>query len=200
MLTKHPGLVLLGAALISAPALAQTEQPSGSVVLPPEQINTSHWLATEQPGHWRTSKLRGLSIYNSSHERIGTISDLIVDSSGKVQAVVVGVGGFLGIGQRDIAVPMDQLQVVGDPRRVNAGAAANSATGTAGPSPGAGMTGSATLTAPTAPDARAPSNMATNNATVGDPSGANDRPTSDHAILNLTRDQVRAAPEFRSSP
>jgi hypothetical protein len=141
-----------------------------------------------------------LSIYNSSHEKIGTISDLLVDSSGKVQAVVIGVGGLLGIGQRDIAVPMDQLQVVGDSRRVNAGAAATSATGTAGPSPGAGMTGSATLTAPTAPDARAPSNMATNNATVGDPKGASERPTSDHAILNLTRDQVRAAPEFRSSP
>jgi PRC-barrel domain len=141
-----------------------------------------------------------LSIYNSSHEKIGTISDLIVDSSGKVQAVVIGVGGFLGLGERDVAVPMDQLQVVGGPRRVNAGVAATSATGTAGPSPGAGMTGSATLTAPTAPDARAPSNMATNNATVGGSNAASERPTSDHAILNVTRDQVRAAPEFRSSP
>jgi sporulation protein YlmC with PRC-barrel domain len=152
-----------------------------------------------QPGHWQTSKLRGLGIYNNSHEKIGTISDLIVDSSGKVQAVVIGVGGFLGIGQRDIAVPMDQIQFVAAPR-VNAGAAAISATGTAGPNPGAGMTGSATLTAPTAPDARAPSNMATNNATVGGSNAASERPTSDHAILNLTRDQVRAAPAFRSSP
>jgi sporulation protein YlmC with PRC-barrel domain len=200
MLTKHPGLALLATVLISAPVLAQTEQPSSPPVSQLEQINTSNWLTTEQPGHWRTSKLRGLTIYNNSHEKIGTINDLIVDSSGKVQAVVIGVGGFLGLGERNMAVPMDQIQFVGDPRRINAGAAATSATGTASPSPGAGMTGSATLTAPTAPDARAPSNMATNNATVGDPSGANVRPTSDHVILNLTRDQVRATPEFRSSP
>jgi sporulation protein YlmC with PRC-barrel domain len=200
MLIKHLELVLLGAALISAPALAQTEQPSGSAVSPPGQIAASNWMTRVQSGHWQTSKLRGLGIYNNSHEKIGTISDLIVDGSGKVQAVVIGVGGLLGIGQRDIAVPMDQLQVVGDSRRVNAGAAATGATGTAGPNPGAGMTGSATLTAPTAPDARAPSNMATNNATVGGSNAASERPTSDHAILNLTRDQVRAAPAFRSSP
>ncbi|GEO17676.1 PRC-barrel domain-containing protein [Microvirga aerophila] len=199
MLTKHLGLVLLGAILISASVLAQTEQPSGSAVSPPGQIATSNWMTRVQSGHWQTSKLRGLSIYNNSHEKIGTISDLLVDGSGKVQAVVIGVGGFLGLGQRDLAVPMDQLQVVAA-SRVNAGAAATSAMGTAGPSPGAGMTGSATLTAPTAPDARASSNMATNNATVGDSNAANDRPTSDHAILNLTRDQVRAAPAFRSNP
>jgi sporulation protein YlmC with PRC-barrel domain len=183
--------------LISIPALAQAEQPSGSLVSPPGQSNTSNWLAREQPGHWRTSNLRGLSIYNNSHEKIGTISDLIVDSSGKVQAVVIGVGGFLGLGERNVAVPMDQIQLVGDPR-INATAVATSAT--AGASPGAGMTGSATLTASTEPDARAPSNMATNNATAGNPNGANERPSSDHAILNLTRDQVRATPEFRSSP
>jgi sporulation protein YlmC with PRC-barrel domain len=147
-----------------------------------------------QPGHWQTSKLRGLSIYNNSHEKIGTIGDLLVDGSGKVQAVVIGVGGFLGIGQHDIAVPMDQIQFVAA-SRVNAGAAATSATGTAGTSPGAGMTGSATLTAPAEPDARAPSNMATNNATVGDPNAANEHPNSDHAILNLTRVQV---PPLRS--
>ena len=199
MLPKHLGLTLLGTVLISAPALAQTSPSSGSAVSPSGQISTGNWLTTEQPGQWRTSKLRGLSIYNSSHEKIGTLNDLLVDSSGKVQAVVIGVGGFLGIGQHDIAVPMDQIQFVAA-SRVNAGVAATSATDTAGPSPGAGMTGSATLTPPTAPDARAPSNMATNNATVGDPNAANDRPNSDHAILNLTRDQVRAAPEFRSSP
>jgi sporulation protein YlmC with PRC-barrel domain len=200
MLPEHLGLTLLGTVLISIPALAQTEQPSGSLVSSSEPVNTGNWLTTEGPGYWRTSKLRGLSIYNNSHEKIGTIGDLLVDGSGKVWAVVIGVGGFLGLGQRDVAVPMDQIQFVGDPRCINAGAAATSASGTAGTSPGAGMTGSATLTAPIAADARAPSNMATNNATVGDPNAANERPTSDHAILNLTRDQVRAAPEFRPNP
>jgi sporulation protein YlmC with PRC-barrel domain len=191
MLPKHLGLTLLGTVLISIPALAQTEQPSGSPVSSSEAVSTGNWLTTEEPGHWRTSKLRGLSIYNHSHEKIGTISDLLVDSGGKVQAVVISVGGFLGLGERNVAVPMDQIQFVGDPRRVNA---------TASPNPGTGMTGSATVAIPTEPDARAPSNMATNNATISDPNGANDRPTSDHAILNLTRDQVKAAPAFRSIP
>nr|WP_256451946.1 PRC-barrel domain-containing protein [Microvirga sp. VF16] len=46
---------------------------------------------------------------------MGDISALIVDSSGKIQAVVVGVGGFLGIGEHDVAFPPDQIRFVNGP-------------------------------------------------------------------------------------
>ncbi|NDV85711.1 hypothetical protein GTW51_03245 [Aurantimonas aggregata] len=47
-------------------------------------------------------------------DEIGTISDLVMASNGRIDAVVIGVGGFLGIGEKDVAVPFDQLQMTRD--------------------------------------------------------------------------------------
>ena len=76
------------------------------------------WMTQEQPGQWRASKLDGLNVYNQNNEKIGDISELIVDSSGTIQAVVVGVGGFLGLGERDVAIPFDQIKFVNEPLAV----------------------------------------------------------------------------------
>jgi hypothetical protein len=59
---------------------------------------------------WRASQLEGVDIYNNNNEKIGDVSDVLVDQSGKVEAVVIGVGGFLGIGERNVAVPFNALK------------------------------------------------------------------------------------------
>lgn len=59
------------------------------------------------------SKLMGFPIYSSAAndaEKIGEINDLVIGHDGKVAAVVVGVGGFLGIGEKNVAVEYNQLQ------------------------------------------------------------------------------------------
>ena len=60
-------------------------------------------------GDWRASKLIGQTIRNSANESIGDINDLVVDSGGKVTAVIVGVGGFLGIGEKNVSMPFEKL-------------------------------------------------------------------------------------------
>jgi hypothetical protein len=59
----------------------------------------------------RASKLIGTSVKNAAGERIGDINEVIIGSDGKVAAVVIGVGGFLGIGEREVAVRFDALQL-----------------------------------------------------------------------------------------
>ena len=81
-------------------------------------MSTGNWMTQEQPGQWRASKLEGLDVYNSNNEKIGDISELLVDNSGKIQAVVIGVGGFLGMGEHDVAVPFEQMTFVNEPRAV----------------------------------------------------------------------------------
>ena len=44
--------------------------------------------------------------------KIGVVTDLIIDNSGNVTTAVVGVGGFLGAGKKDVAVPFKDLKVV----------------------------------------------------------------------------------------
>lgn len=61
------------------------------------------------PGAIRASKIIGLPVIGMDHVRVGKIEDVLVDGSGRVQAAVIGVGGFLGLGEKSVAVPFDQL-------------------------------------------------------------------------------------------
>ena len=103
---EHLTLALLGTVLISAPAPAQTNAPASSspaTAATTQPMNTDNWITQEQPGHWRSSKLEGLNVYNNNNESIGELKDLLVDNSGKIQAVVIRVGGFLGLGEHHVA-------------------------------------------------------------------------------------------------
>jgi sporulation protein YlmC with PRC-barrel domain len=57
------------------------------------------------------STLIGSTVYTPADETVGDINDVIVGLDGKVQGVVIGVGGFLGLGEKDVAVKMDQITV-----------------------------------------------------------------------------------------
>src|SRR6476660_2939180 len=67
-----------------------------------------------------SSKLIGLNVYNDQNEKLGDISEILLDKSGKVDGVVIGVGGFLGMGQHDIKVGMSKLKFVDEPVRTSA--------------------------------------------------------------------------------
>jgi uncharacterized protein YrrD len=66
-------------------------------------------------GEWRSSKLAGVDVYNEANEKIGDINDVILDRSGKVANVILGVGGVLGLGEHYVAVAFDRLKWVDQP-------------------------------------------------------------------------------------
>ena len=203
---KHLALALLGTTLIAAPALAQTNPPAGSTTAPPAgstaapaQMGGGNWMTQEQPGQWRASKLEGLDVYNQNNEKIGDISELLVDSSGKIQAVVVGVGGFLGIGERDVAIPFDQIKFVNEPRAVATTHHHDGRT-TTDPNAPAAPRAPATATAPAAPGTASPTAPTTTGTVATDRTADTAaRSAPDHAMLttNMTKDQLKAAPEFK---
>src|SRR4029079_3927935 len=69
---------------------------------------------------WRASKLKGLNVYNEQNEKLGDINEILIDKSGKVEGVIIGVGGFLGMGEHDIKVDMSKLKFVDEPVRTSA--------------------------------------------------------------------------------
>ena len=85
-------------AVLSIPAFADTmsnarlqrQTPSGSVTV-------TDWYKQ--------------NVYDAKDNKIGEIMDVLVDKSGKVTSVIVGVGGFLGVDEKDVAVPFDAIQV-----------------------------------------------------------------------------------------
>jgi sporulation protein YlmC with PRC-barrel domain len=69
------------------------------------------FVQDQNPNEWRSSKLVGTSVYGPDNKSIGSIDDLVVDQKGAIKAAVIGVGGFLGVGQKDVAVPFEALQI-----------------------------------------------------------------------------------------
>ena len=60
---------------------------------------------------FRPSDLIGANLKSrSDDENIGTISDLVIDENGQIAAVIVGVGGFLGLGKKEVAVSWDSIE------------------------------------------------------------------------------------------
>lgn len=171
-MTKYMTAGVVGAALLATAAFAQT--PTATT----DRANMAPAAASDSAsfqGTWRASKLVGLSVYNDNNESLGSINDLLTDKSGNIKAVVIGVGGFLGVGEHLVAVPLDKIKFVNEPI-VYAGAAA--------PAPGAANRPATTTGAAPNPPAVA----------------AKPNPWyPDHAVLSATKDQLKAMPEFKYS-
>jgi sporulation protein YlmC with PRC-barrel domain len=91
---------LLAFALISPVAMAQVPANTPSAAAAPIAAG----------GQWRASKVIGVNVYNEQNQKLGDISELIIDSSGRVDGAVIGVGGFLGMGEHNIMVPLNKLK------------------------------------------------------------------------------------------
>jgi len=72
---------------------------------------SSHTLLTTLPNDATTvTNYYKQGVYDPSDNKIGEITDLLVQTDGKIPAAMVGVGGFLGMGEKDVAVPFDALK------------------------------------------------------------------------------------------
>lgn len=132
LLAIAPALAQQQSAPSTQPPAAQPSQSAPSAKSPepsmkaPEASKSEASKSSDQAGKsatatpsastsgFRASNLLNANIKNSANETVGDISDLLIDKSGKVTSVIVGVGGFLGIGERKVALSFDQLQISTD--------------------------------------------------------------------------------------
>jgi sporulation protein YlmC with PRC-barrel domain len=117
------------ASALIVPALAQSNPPPPAN--PPAKVEATT-MAPAATGHmWRASKLKGLNVYNDKNEKVGDINEILLDKSGKVDGVVIGVGGFLGMGEHDVKVEMSKLKFVDEPVRTSTTTTTTTTTGAA---------------------------------------------------------------------
>lgn len=96
------------ATLLASGAVAQTTAPADPTAPAAQEVP----MTIHAEGNL-ASNLIGESVYNSTGEdaeKIGEIADLVIDPDGNVEAIIVGVGGFLGIGQKQVALEYDLAQ------------------------------------------------------------------------------------------
>ncbi|WP_428484197.1 PRC-barrel domain-containing protein [Rhodopila sp.] len=88
---------------------ATSSVPSGVPTSPDLTVAT-----VKLQGGLRISKLIGSAVYNDQNEKVGTVDDLIMKDGNQIVMAVVSVGGFLGIGNKLVAVPYDQIHLETD--------------------------------------------------------------------------------------
>jgi sporulation protein YlmC with PRC-barrel domain len=166
MISKYLAAALLTTALMSSMASAQTGTSRTDAA--------SATVQTE--GEWRASELVGLNVYNEADEKIGDVNDVILDGSGKVAGVILGVGGFVGMGEHYVAIAFDKLKWVNEPPH-SIPTARTASDGTVLDGTAQTTTGAATRTS------------------ASHSAKANWYP--DHAVYNASKDQLLALPEFK---
>jgi hypothetical protein len=179
MTLRFIATALLSTALMSSAASAQTTTNK------PDAKDTSATM--HRDGEWRASKLVGVNVYNEANEKIGDINEIILDKSGRAANVILGVGGFLGMGEHYVAVAYDKLKWVNEPPRstVSTNTPANN-------KPATNVDSSARTAADGTP--RTTTGAATTATTAR---SANENWYPDHAVLNATKDQLKSMPQFK---
>jgi sporulation protein YlmC with PRC-barrel domain len=143
MYKRHVALTAIGGVMLAAAAVAQTTSPNTPPSPQPAAPATTAPAApaaapaTAKPpennlagqGKWRASKLMGVDIYGPDNKKVGDVTEVVFDKTGKIELVTVGVGGFLGIGSKDVAIPFDQVTWSDQPMAASAPAPSGTAGG-----------------------------------------------------------------------
>jgi sporulation protein YlmC with PRC-barrel domain len=97
------------AAKTTEPSAPKANEPAATKAATPQQM----WYS-RQGDEVRASKLIGAKVVNAANETVGDVNEIVLTKDGKITAVVVGVGGFLGIGEREVAVNFSSMNLKRD--------------------------------------------------------------------------------------
>jgi len=173
MISRCLAIALLATVWMTGAASAQTAT---------NQAESTTSATTHKEGEWRASKLAGIDVYNEANEKIGDINEVILDRSGNVANVILGVGGVLGLGEHYVAVPFNKLKWVDQPVTSTTSSTTSAPANAPATTPDGNTrttTGAATTTKTT---------TTTNASKYWYP---------DHAVYNATKDELKAMPEFK---
>ncbi len=98
----------------SAPPAAQQSAPKAG-----QTGGAAQFVSAQQPDQYLMSRFRGTDVVGSDNKSIGSVTDILFDKSGAIKAYIVSVGGFLGIGSKDIAVAPQSFEVIPGDRTKN---------------------------------------------------------------------------------
>ena len=88
-------------------AASRLKASATPTVTPP---SSDAFITTQSPDQILADDLIGAHVVNGEHQKVGTVNDIVLDHSGKAVGVVISVGGFLGIGDKHVAVNWDKLE------------------------------------------------------------------------------------------
>jgi sporulation protein YlmC with PRC-barrel domain len=98
-------VVATAAGAIAAASAQAPEQPRGGA----PTVSSSQIIGAQGADEWLASQLRGATVIGSDNQRIGEVVDVLLDSNGRARAYIVGEGGLMGLGDKEIAIELSQF-------------------------------------------------------------------------------------------
>jgi hypothetical protein len=109
--TALSGLMLSSALAQSSPSSSDAMKSDASTSMSRPSTST---IASQGPDQLLASKIHGADVYGANDEKIGDVSDLLFSKDGQLQAYVLSVGGFLGVGAKEVALAPSSIQMTQD--------------------------------------------------------------------------------------
>ncbi|QGM97304.1 PRC-barrel domain containing protein [Methylocystis parvus] len=103
-------LILIASAMTIAASLALAEAPT-KMTMAPASTTTTEFLSTIPSNALLVSNIYDRNVYDAGENKLGEIKDIVIDRSGTIGAVIVSVGGFLGVGDKDVAVAFEAVNI-----------------------------------------------------------------------------------------
>src|SRR5947199_9116449 len=98
-------------ALMVSGAMAQANPPPAAKA-EAAPVDTAKFISSQSTDQWVFSKFKGTDVIGPDNAQVGNVNDLLFDKNGKILGLIVGVGGFLGIGEKNVAIDMSAFQPV----------------------------------------------------------------------------------------
>ena len=105
-------------ALMISGAMAQAQPPSADAPkaeapkADAKPADTAKFISSQSTDQWVFSKFKGTDVLGPDNAQVGDVNDVLFDKNGKIIGLIVGVGGFLGIGEKSVAIDMSAFQAV----------------------------------------------------------------------------------------
>ena len=96
-----------------------TPAPSPSASTAAPSSSSAKFVNSQRSDQFLASKFKGTDVIGADDQKIGDVSDILFDKDGKIEAYVISVGGFLGIGSKDVAMAPNAFQVVAGDKSKN---------------------------------------------------------------------------------
>src|SRR5262249_4485912 len=104
-------LMVSGALAQATPPATPATPPAAKASPPPASEGGAKFIGSQSQDQWVFSKFKGTDVLGPDNAHIGNVNDMLMDRQGKVLGLIVGVGGFLGIGEKSGPLDMSAFQV-----------------------------------------------------------------------------------------
>jgi sporulation protein YlmC with PRC-barrel domain len=97
----------------SPPAASKSDQAKPATSGEAKQsAGKADFVMSQKPDQWLASSFKGTDVVGADNKKIGDVTDILFDKTGRIEAYVVSVGGFLGMGSKDVALAPNSFDVV----------------------------------------------------------------------------------------